>query len=289
MKGHVLNREFVAENIKLAAFDLDGTILTKSTITEFTKATITRLAESGLRTIVATGRHIFTLPPAVHDIHSFEIAIGSNGTMIGNIRSKEIYNFDGFDVETALRFLRWLPTITNSFHVSFHDGSGYLMKEDFERLLDLQPNEAEREKSAREYRRVYTILDDIEHVEQTMKPVAKFGFRMAREEDVLAAVRMVRENFGFEAAITDYQTIEVTKAGVTKASGLKRVCDHYGLKTENVIVFGDSGNDIPAMEIAGYAVAVSNAHANAKVAADEVTESIHEDGVALAINRLFDL
>jgi len=284
-----LKREFHKENIKLAAFDLDGTILTKSFITEVTKAAITRLAENGVRTIVATGRHIFTLPPAVLDIPSFQIAIGSNGTMIGNIRSKELYNFDGFDVETALSFLRWLPTITNSFHVSFHDGSGYLMKENLERLLDLQPNEAERAKSEREYRRVYTVLDDLEHVEQTMKPVAKFGFRMAREEDVPAAVRMVRHNFGFEAAVTDYQTIEVTKGGVTKASGLMHVCQHYGLDPENVIVFGDSGNDVPAMKIAGYAVAMGNAHANVKAEADEVTESIHDDGVALAINRLFDL
>ncbi len=284
-----MNREFVKENIKLAAFDLDGTILTKSFITEITKTTITRLAESGVRTIVSTGRHLFQLPPAVHDIASFQTAIGSNGAMIGNIRNHELYYFDGFDVETALKFLRWLPTVTNSFHIAFQDGSGYLMKEDFERLLALQPNEAEREKSAREYQRVYTILDDIEHVEQTMKPVAKFGFRMAKEEDVLAAVRMVRQNFGFEAAITDYQTIEVTKAGVTKASGLKRVCDHYGLTTENVIVFGDSGNDVPAMKIAGYAVAMGNAFTDVKLAADEVTESIHDDGVALAINRLFDL
>ncbi len=284
-----MKREFIKENIKLAAFDLDGTILTKSTITEVTKTAINRLAESGLRTIVATGRHIFTLPPAVLDIPSLQIAIGSNGTMIGNIRSKELYNFDGFDVETALSFLRWLPTITNSFHVSFQDGSGYLMKEDFERLLDLQPNEAEREKSAREYRRVYTILDDVEHVERTMKPVAKFGFRMANEEDVVPAVRMVRQNFGFEAAITDYQTIEVTKAGVTKASGLIHVCEHYGLKPENVIVFGDSGNDVPMMRIAGYAVAMGNAFADVKLAADEVTESIHDDGVAVAIDRLFDL
>jgi hypothetical protein len=284
-----LKREFHKENIRLAAFDLDGTILTKSYVTEVTKAAIMRLAESGLRTIVATGRHIFTLPPAVLDIPSFEIAIGSNGTMIGNIRTQELYNFDGFDVETALKFLRWLPTITNSFHVSFQDGSGYLMKEDFERLLDLQPNEAEREKSAREYQRVYTILDDLEHVERTMKPVAKFGFRMAKEGETAVAARLVRENFGFEAAITDYQTIEVTKAGVTKASGLKHVCEHYGLNPANVIVFGDSGNVVPAMKIAGYAVAMGNAFPNVKLAADEVTESIHDDGVALAINRLFDL
>jgi Cof subfamily protein (haloacid dehalogenase superfamily) len=284
-----LKREFNKENIKLAAFDLDGTILTKSYITEVTKAAITRLAESGVRTIVATGRHLFQLPPAVLDISSFQTAIGSNGAMIGNIRSHELYHFGGFDVETALRFLRWLPTVTNSFHIAFQDGSGYLMREDYERLLDLQPNEEEREKSAREYQRVYTILDDLDHVEQTMKPVAKFGFRMAKEEDVPAAVQLVRQNFGFEAAITDYQTIEVTKAGVTKASGLIHVCEHYGIKPENVIVFGDSGNDVPAMKIAGYAVAMGNAFPEVKLAADEVTESIHEDGVVLALNRLFDL
>jgi len=284
-----LKREFNKEKFKLAAFDLDGTILTKSFITEVTKAAITRLAESGLRTIVATGRHLFTLPPAVLDIPSFQIAIGSNGSMIGNIRSQELYNFDGFDVETALNFARWLPTITNSFHISFQDGSGYLMKENLERLLDLQPNEAEREKSAREYRRVYTVLDDLEHVEHTMKPVAKFGFRMAKESDMPAAVRMVRENFGFEAAVTDYQTIEVTKCGVTKASGLIHVCEHYGMTPENVIVFGDSGNDVLAMRVAGYAVAMGNAAPDVKAAADEVTASIHDDGVAMAINRLFDL
>ena len=72
-----MNRDFIKENIKLAAFDLDGTILTKSFITDVTKSTITRLAESGIGTIVATGRHVFTLPPAVFDIPSFQIAIGS--------------------------------------------------------------------------------------------------------------------------------------------------------------------------------------------------------------------
>ena len=289
LEGIILDRKFIKENIKLAAFDLDGTILAKSFITEPTKAAIKQLAESGVGTIVATGRHLFQLPPAVHDITSIQTAIGSNGAMIGNIRTRELYYFDGFEVETALKFLRWLPSVTNSFHIAFQDGSGYLMREDYERLLALQPNEVEREKSAREYQRVYTILDDIEHVEQTMKPVAKFGFRMEREEDVPAAVRMVQQNFGFEAAVTDYQTIEVTKAGVTKATGLAHVCEHYGLNTENVIVFGDSGNDISMMQVAGYAVAMGNAFPEVKAAADEVTESLREDGVAHAIERLFDV
>lgn len=288
-QGITLIREFYKEKIKLAIFDLDGTILEKNFITEPTKAAIIRLAESGVRTVVATGRHLFKLPPAVLDIPSFEVAIGSNGSMVGNIRTQELYHFDGFEVDTALRFLRWLPSITNSFHIAFKDGSGYLMREDFERLLNLQPNAVEREKSAREYRRVYTVLDDLEHVEETMKPVAKFGFRIADGGDVPAVCRMVREIFGFEAAITDYQTIEVTRAGVTKASGLKIVCQHFGIDPANVIAFGDSGNDLPVMRAAGFAVAMGNAFDEVKAEADYVTASFHEDGVALAINRLFDL
>jgi hydroxymethylpyrimidine pyrophosphatase-like HAD family hydrolase len=39
------------------------------------------------------------------------------------------------------------------------------------------------------------------------------------------------------SAVTDYQTIEVTKGGGHKASGLMHVCEHYGLDPENVIVF----------------------------------------------------
>lgn len=284
-----MNRKFIREQIKLAAIDLDGTILTKSFVSEPTKAAISLLGESGVGTIVATGRHLFQLPPSVLEIPSFKTGIGSNGAMIGGIRDHSTYFFDGFDVDTALKFLYWLPTVTKAFHMAFQDGSGYLMKEDYDRLLALQPSEAEREKSSREYRRVYTISDDFDHVSKTMKPVAKFGFRMDNPDDIPAVMKAVRDKFGFEAALTDYQTIEVTKAGVTKGTGLAHLCEYYGLETENVIVFGDSGNDISMMSVAGYAVAMGNAFPEVKLAADEVTGSLAEDGVASAIYRLFNL
>ncbi len=284
-----MNRKFDKDKIKLAAIDLDGTILTKSFVTDEVKAAVTRLAESGVETVVATGRHLFQLPPSVMEISSFQNGIGSNGALVGNMRDRITFSFDGFDLDTAVNFLHWLPTITKAFHMAFQDGTGYLMKEDYDRLLALQPSDAEREKSSREYRRVYTISDDLDYVSQTMKPVAKFGFRMDNPEDIPTAMNAVREKFGFEAALTDYQTIEVTKAGVTKGSGLAHICDHYGLKPENVIVFGDSGNDIPMMKIAGYAVAMGNAMPDVKLMADEVTGTLAEDGVVTAINRLFDL
>ena len=54
-----------------------------------------------------------------------------------------------------------------------------------------------------------------------------------------------------------------------------------------MIAFGDMPNDLPMLTWAGYAVAVANAHADVIAAADEVTASNEEAGVARVLERLF--
>jgi hydroxymethylpyrimidine pyrophosphatase-like HAD family hydrolase len=46
-------------------------------------------------------------------------------------------------------------------------------------------------------------------------------------------------------------------------------------------------NDIPMLESAGHGVAVANAHPDLTEVADEVTRSNDDDGVAVALERLF--
>jgi hydroxymethylpyrimidine pyrophosphatase-like HAD family hydrolase len=53
-----------------------------------------------------------------------------------------------------------------------------------------------------------------------------------------------------------------------------------------VIAFGDMPNDIPLLRLAGRGVAVANAHADVLRAADEITASNVDDGVAQVIERL---
>jgi hydroxymethylpyrimidine pyrophosphatase-like HAD family hydrolase len=54
-----------------------------------------------------------------------------------------------------------------------------------------------------------------------------------------------------------------------------------------VLVFGDMPNDLPMFEWAGWhRVAVANAHPDVLAAADEVTSSNDEDGVAVFLDRL---
>ncbi|MDP4091116.1 MAG: HAD hydrolase family protein, partial [Bacillota bacterium] len=62
-------------------------------------------------------------------------------------------------------------------------------------------------------------------------------------------------------------------------------CERLGIKREEVIAIGDAGNDIDMIRYAGLGVAMDNAFPQVKEAADYITASNEEDGVAQVIER----
>jgi Cof subfamily protein (haloacid dehalogenase superfamily) len=81
--------------------------------------------------------------------------------------------------------------------------------------------------------------------------------------------------------------IEISAAGVTKASGLAWVCEQVDVPSGKVVAFGDMPNDLPMLTWAGHGVAMANAHADLLAVADEVTAPNSEDGVAQVLERWF--
>ena len=79
--------------------------------------------------------------------------------------------------------------------------------------------------------------------------------------------------------------LEVSAEGVTKANALKWLCAEWAIPAERVAAFGDQNNDKEMLEWAGLGVAMGNAVPEAKEAADLVTTSNDEDGVALVLER----
>jgi hypothetical protein len=74
---------------------------------------------------------------------------------------------------------------------------------------------------------------------------------------------------------------------VDKGTGLAVVAAALGIEPADVLVFGDMPNDVPMLRWAGHGVAMANAHPDALAAADEVTASHAEDGVAQVLERWF--
>jgi hypothetical protein len=80
--------------------------------------------------------------------------------------------------------------------------------------------------------------------------------------------------------------LEISPAGVSKASTLERVAAQWQISSDRVVAIGDMPNDIPMIEWAGHGVAVANAHPLVRAAADHVTASNDDDGVAEELERL---
>jgi len=81
--------------------------------------------------------------------------------------------------------------------------------------------------------------------------------------------------------------VEISAAGVTKAAGLAWICENEGVKADEVVAFGDMPNDIPLLAWAGRGVAMGNAPLTVQGVADDVTETLERDGVAVELNRWF--
>ena len=84
-----------------------------------------------------------------------------------------------------------------------------------------------------------------------------------------------RENY-FLATNSIY--LEIMPSGVSKASGLHDLCALMSKSMKNTVVIGDYYNDLEIMREAGYAVAVANAPAEVKAAADHVTTCTCAEG-----------
>jgi Cof subfamily protein (haloacid dehalogenase superfamily) len=102
------------------------------------------------------------------------------------------------------------------------------------------------------------------------------------------AVRTVLVDLDLEVTYSSNSgLIEISAAGVTKASGLAEVCDRLDLDADRVVAFGDMPNDVPMLSWAGHGVAMANAHDDLLAVADEVTAPNSEDGVAQVLERWF--
>lgn len=93
---------------------------------------------------------------------------------------------------------------------------------------------------------------------------------------------------GDDAVVTrsGLELLEVSAAGVTKASALQRLCDGLGIAAAEVVALGDMVNDLPMLRWAGHAVAVAGAHPDVLAAVDEVIAGNDHDGVAAYLERL---
>ena len=109
------------------------------------------------------------------------------------------------------------------------------------------------------------------------------------DADLLASLLdRCRGAHGDKATIAQSQTyyLDVTALEANKGAGIVALSAAVGIDLAETAAIGDQNNDLPMLELAGYAVAMGNAPENVQKAADAVTAGNDADGVAHAIDTL---
>ena len=138
------------------------------------------------------------------------------------------------------------------------------------------------------YEKAMTLVPDIQaFTRNNPEPVLKLNLYHADpQERVLTRSQL--ESPELELVYSEISSLECSSRGVSKGSGLERLCGLLGIPIAECIAVGDAENDIPMLRSAGLGIAMGNAPAHVKAAADRIVPDPDHGGCAEAILMLFD-
>ena len=261
----------------LVATDLDGTLLhTDGTVTARTRRVLAALEESGVTVVFVTGRPIRWMEPLWHHVGDHGLAICSNGGIVYDVPGRSVIQARTIPREVGLEVAQQVRAAVPGSLFALEKTTGFGKEPIF------LPRAEDTDNPDLTVGPLEEIFDDSVvkllalHVE--LKPDEYW----ARVEKAVGHI--VTTTWSSVGSL-----VEMSAAGVTKASTLALICAERGIAAEEVIAFGDMPNDIAMLEWAGTSYAMANAHASVLALADRTAPDHDEDGVATTLERLFSL
>lgn len=270
---------------ELVASDVDGTLLDPlERITERTGRMIQAVVAAGVPFVLVSGRPPRWIPPVSDAAGLTGYAVCANGATVYDIGKDEVLSVRGLDpvqlgdiVHAVSAALPEIAVSTERTDIGSPLNESYAMETEFQNPWG-DPHGIES---------VATPLTRAEVLGKTATKLL-IRHRGMTSDRLAAAVREVLGDAPVELTYSSNQgLLEVSAAGVTKASGLAWVCERIGVPAEKVVAFGDMPNDVPMLRWVGHGVAMANAHPDLLAVADETTAPNSEDGVAQVLERWF--
>ena len=270
------------QDIRLVALDLDGTVFNdKKEITPRTLAAIRNAVARGVAVLPATGRTASGIPAAFTSIPGVRYALTSNGASVVDLQTGQQLVKQPFATADALKIYDILARDGGMMSI-FIGGKSYTTRENAAHHMDVVPE------NLREYFRTTRV--EVEDMPATLQAhaheVEKYSMLYHNEAERDAAWRAVQQACpGMELTSSLPGNMEINAPGVTKGSGLLALAAHLGLRREQTMAVGDSGNDRAMIEAAGLGVAMGNATEAPKNVADYVTDDVDHDGIMNALKH----
>lgn len=259
---------------RLVAFDVDGTLVGPDlTISKTVRETIARMRQAGTAGCLVTGRMYRATLPFAREL-GFEVPlICYQGAAIIDPMTDEVLAHTALAVD----IVHELVAVAESDHMH----------------LQLYRNDEYYCEARNRFSELYASLAMAEPVIVPSLREA-FAYSPATKAVVVADAPIaqryaeeLRDRFHGRAYVTRSlpEFVEVLDPTVDKGSSLRFVARRLGVGMEETVAIGDSWNDAPLLEAAGFAIAMGSAPSDLRAIADAVVGDLAHDGVAEAIEK----
>lgn len=258
--------------VRLVATDLDGTLVhSDGTVTPRTRAALAAAEEAGITVVFVTGRPLRWAREVFEHVGPHGLAIISNGALVWDVAGDRAALERPIPSGAGREVARLLRAAVPGTAYAVETAAGIALEPQF---MERYPVPAQARRAPAEH-----LFDD---------PVLKL---LARHEELSpqdfwdraerAAGHLVEITWSSAGAL-----LEMSAAGVTKATTLERLCASLGVDAGAVVALGDMPNDIAMLQWAGTSYAMANAHASVLEVADRLAPANDEDGVAQVLEAL---
>ena len=275
-----MGQEIFSEKImsyKLIALDIDGTLTNDDKeITERTRKALSKAHDMGVSIALASGRPVYGVMPVARELgldRKGDYVISFNGGQIFDVGLKKTVFEHTLHIEEALA----------AYSIAKEFGLVTVTYKD-DHLITEEPDD-----------QYVQIESRINHMaaEKTSDFSESLDFRpvkclvVGEEKRIRECEEEALRRLGARLSIyrsTPY-FLEIMPKGIDKGAALSRLVGLTGLIRQEIMACGDGMNDLAMIRFAELGVAMANAEPEVREAADFVTDSNNDDGVAKAVER----
>lgn len=301
------------QGIELILLDLDNTILVDgSHVTPRVQSAIQLARQHGCMACVSSGRAYHMVPETLRSPEAMDYLLCSNGARvydtIGGVLFEQLMARE--QVLGAIDALKPLDGGWNAFigdHSYFEfKGMSYMLTGHLEPMGSARPTSKLHSAAAlntktlainlrrgmRFAKRLVVRREGMvqvrsirPYVEAAEEGIPKIGCSFKEERACERAIAILDHLGCFEVVRVAASELEITAKGVTKGTTATKLMEYLKVSPERAVAFGDSANDLSLADVCGVFVAMDNSSQRVKDCADDVCESVYDDGVARWLER----
>lgn len=274
------------KSIKAIFVDLDGTLLYDAgTITDRVSRSFREARNAGIKVIVCTGRVAHESDFAIEAIGADECFIANNGLSVySDYKNRKLLYDRRLDFDTGIRFARYIEDNYPIYIQAYIDEYAY----NSEKTVPYFRTSGMPVASQEFFTSNMVVVDNLPDFMEGEKKEA-YKFLVGTEDhSLLKKIRIEIDRMfpNIDTLSSQPYFLEVLPREVDKAQAVRLVRDYLGLTRDQIMVIGDSENDLGMLREGGLSVAMGNAYDEVKELADVIAPKNTEDGAAWAALEL---